>query len=100
LDGLERVPGHSTLRSNDRRLIAAGIAALEGRTQEALREGSAALADYERMGLPWRHAIGTMALVASLDPGARELRDSVETARATLVRIGARPFVARLDALI
>ena len=98
LDGLEGLPGHSPLRSNHQRLIAAGIAALDGRGQEALREGTAALAEYERMGLPWPHALGTMAALAVL--GAEpELRPMAATARATLIRLGATPFLGRLDAL-
>jgi len=100
LGGLDGLPGHSALQSNDRRLVAAGLAALDGRTQEALREGASALAEYERMGLPWRHAVGTMALMATAGPGEPDVRPMAVTARATLVRLGATPFLAQLDALL
>jgi tetratricopeptide (TPR) repeat protein len=100
LSGLDGLPGHSALRANDKRLIAAGITALDGRSQEALREGTAALAEYERIGMPLRHATGTMALVAALGGAVPELREQVGTARATLVRLRATPVIAQLDALL
>jgi tetratricopeptide (TPR) repeat protein len=99
LDGLRGLPGHSPVRANQERLLAAGIAGLDGRTAEALREGTAALAEYERMDLPWPHATGTMALVAAIGPEP-ELLANAATARATIVRLGASPFLVQLDALL
>jgi hypothetical protein len=94
------MPVRSQLHTNRQRLLAAGIAALEGRTAEGLREGMTALAEYDRMDLPWPHAIGTLALAAAVPGQVPELRDHLDRARATFVRLRARPFLAQLDALV
>jgi tetratricopeptide (TPR) repeat protein len=100
LDGLASMPVRSQLHTNRQRLLAAGLAALDGRREEALREGGTALAANDRMDLPWPHAIGAMALLAAVPGQVPELRDHLDRARATFVRLRARPFLAQLDALV
>ncbi len=95
LDGL---PGHSRLRGDDRRLLRAGLAALDGRGPEALREARAVFGEYGRLGLPWRQALGALMLLGTIGGGDAEVRVLAESARETFLRLGAKPFVALLDA--
>jgi class 3 adenylate cyclase/tetratricopeptide (TPR) repeat protein len=91
---------HGRLSTLDRRLLRAGLAALDGRRVEAIREARAVLLEYERMGLPWRQAVGTLMLVATVGTDEPEVRALAEAAREILVRLGARPFLERLDAAL
>jgi tetratricopeptide (TPR) repeat protein len=81
----------------DRRLIGAGLLALDGRPADALHEGRAVLAEYERMGLPWRQAIGALMLVYVAGGDEADVRDLVDTARAIFTGVGATPFLTLLD---
>jgi class 3 adenylate cyclase len=84
----------------DRARIAAGIAALEGEGSESVAGFIDAIRAYEQLGLPFEAAAAAvdMAIVlpsaAAASPAAAE---AIETARATLTRLGAAPFLARLD---
>jgi len=100
IDGLDGLPGHARLRAVDRRMLAAGLAALDGRTQDALREARAVMADYDQLGLPWRRALGSMMLVALVGRDEADVADLAAFARATFERLGATPFLAQLDALL
>ncbi len=95
---LDAMPGNSRLRSYDRRLLRAGLAALDGRAPEALREARAVFGEYGRLGLPWREALGALMLVSTIGSSDAEVRALAESARETFLRLGARPFVALLDA--
>ena len=97
---LSRLPGHSRMRDADRRLVEAGLAALDGRRSEALREARFALDEYDVIGLPWRKALGGLMLTSTLGAADPEVRDFTEAARETFVRLKARPFLERLDALV
>jgi tetratricopeptide (TPR) repeat protein len=96
----ERIGPRGRILALDRRLLRAGLAALDGRRVEALREGQTAIAEYERLGLPWRQALGILMLVSTLGPGEPEVRALAVPGREILVRLGARPFLERLDAAI
>ena len=98
LDAHERIGPRGRILALDRRLLRAGLAALDGRPADALREAQAVIAEYERLGLPWRQALGTLMLVATVGTGDPEVRALAETAREILARLGARPFLERLDA--
>jgi class 3 adenylate cyclase/tetratricopeptide (TPR) repeat protein len=98
LDALDDLPGHGRVRAIDRRLLVAGRDALDGRPVEALREARVAFADYDRLGLPWRRALGGLMLASTIGPDDAEVRAAAESARATFVRLGAKPFVEQLDA--
>ena len=93
----ERTGQHGRLVTLDRRLLRAGLAALDGRRLEAIRETRAVTAEYERLGLPWRQALGTLMLVSTIGVGEPEVRALAEPAREILVRLGAKPFLERLD---
>src|SRR5204863_9829413 len=62
LTELRGLPGHSRMRAADRRMLEAGLAALDGRSMEAMRDARFALGEYEAIGLPWRHALSGLML--------------------------------------
>ncbi|HET7727108.1 MAG TPA: adenylate/guanylate cyclase domain-containing protein [Candidatus Limnocylindrales bacterium] len=97
LGQLEAVPGHRRLIALDRRLISAGLLALEGQTDEAIREARAVRDEYERMGLVWRSAHVGLLLASTIGPGHPDVRSAGESARETFARLGARPFLAMLE---
>ncbi|HEY6058427.1 MAG TPA: hypothetical protein VIV06_10365, partial [Candidatus Limnocylindrales bacterium] len=92
--------GHSRLRNADRRLLEGGLAALDGRPSDALRDARTALDEYERLGLPWRKALAALMLTSTIGPDDAEVRALAQSARETFVRLGARPFLELLDALL
>jgi len=79
--------------------IRAGIAALEGRPDEAKALFRAALADDRELGLEWSEALCTLVVAPLLDPEDPEVQAQVERARHILIRLRAAPFIARLDSL-
>ena len=82
------------------RFLRVGLIALEGDSNEALRDGRAVIAEYARLGLPWRQAVATLAPVKVLGPQDAELRERAGEARDTFTRLGAKPFLAWLDAAL
>jgi hypothetical protein len=84
----------------DRRLLAAGLLGLRGRPGDALREGRLVLGEYERSRIPWRHALGALMLVTVVDSDEAETADLAEAARTTFAQVGAKPFLALLDAAL
>jgi len=92
--------GHGRQFALDRRLLRAGLAALEGRSAESLRETRAVIGEYGRLGLPWRQALAALVLLSTIGAGEAEVRGVAESARETLARLGAKPFLERLDAAL
>jgi hypothetical protein len=98
--GLDAAIGRGRYWALNLRSLRVGLMALEGGTNEALRDGRAVVAEYARMDLPWRQAVATLALVHALGPGDPELRERAAEAREIFSRLGARPFLAWLDAVM
>ena len=96
-DALSKTRGSRRMRELDGRLLEAGLAALDGRHSDAIREARAAIDDYERLRLPWRAALGGLMLATILGPDDHEVRERASVARETFVRLGAKPFVAFVD---
>jgi class 3 adenylate cyclase/tetratricopeptide (TPR) repeat protein len=78
----------------------AGIAALEGRSAEAVAGYREALRAYGHLGLAFEQAAAAVdmaTLLPSSELTAPEPRAAIEAARATLERLGAGPFLDRLE---
>ncbi len=97
---LEATPRHGRAIDNDHATILAGIAALEGRTAEAMTVYRQALGVWRDLGLVWDEAMCAIDMATVLDPSDPEVVAAAETARSTLVGLGATPFVERLDAAL
>ncbi len=78
--------------------IHAGIAALEGRSDEAAAGYGEALKHYRALGLDFELAGAALDWVLLLGPGTPEARAAADEARAIFERLGARPYLERLDA--
>ena len=89
---------HASLTELQRRSIRAGIAAMEGDTDGALALYRQVLHGLEDLGVAWEAALVAIDMASVLDPARPEVQAAAAAAREGLVRVGARPFVERLDA--
>ena len=86
--------------SADRLVARAGIDALEGRGPAALAGYREALRAYRQLGLAFDEAAATVDMATLLPSPERDLADvtaAITSARTTLGRLGARPYLDRLD---
>jgi class 3 adenylate cyclase/tetratricopeptide (TPR) repeat protein len=97
---LEESGLHGPAVEADRRTIQAGLAALDGRTAEALALYRDSLRDWRELGLPWDEALTGIDMATLLDPAIPEVQVAATTAREILVRLRAVPFITRLDAAL
>ena len=91
---------HGAAVEADRRTIRAGLAALEGRPADVLALHREALRGWRDLGLAWDEALCGLDMASLLDPADPEVRAAADAAREILVRLGAAPFIARLDAAL
>jgi class 3 adenylate cyclase/tetratricopeptide (TPR) repeat protein len=80
--------------------IRAGIAALDGATSDAAALYRQALEAWREMGLPWDLALTAIDMAELLGPEDPEVRAIAPEARGILEGVGAKPYVARLDAAL
>lgn len=59
-----------------------------------------ALRSWRDLGLPFDEALTAVDMATLLDPADAEVRAAAESARETLGRLGARPFLTRLEAAL
>ena len=81
----------------DKASIEAGIAALEGRTAQALSLYREALRGWRNLRLAWDEALTVVDMVTFLGPDEAEVRAAADWARETLMRLGATPYLERLE---
>jgi len=98
VDSLDASGVHGPAIEADRTTIRAGLAALEGRSADALRLYRDALRAWRDLGLAWDEALCGLDMALLLDPAEPEVRAAADAAREILVRLGAVPFIERLDA--
>jgi class 3 adenylate cyclase/tetratricopeptide (TPR) repeat protein len=91
---------HGPAVEADRVTIRAGIAALEGRSSEALATYREAMGAWRTLGLAWDEALCGIDMATLLDPVDPEVRVAAEAAREILVRLGATPFLERLETAV
>jgi class 3 adenylate cyclase/tetratricopeptide (TPR) repeat protein len=89
---------HGTVVEADRLTIRAGIAALDDRAADALPLYREALRAWRVLGLAWDEALCGIDMATLLDPSDPEVRAAAEAAREILIRLGAKPFLERLEA--
>jgi class 3 adenylate cyclase/tetratricopeptide (TPR) repeat protein len=100
LAALETLGLHAPLVEHYRTSIQGGLAALGGDANEAARLYQAALRGYRELGIPFAEASAAIVMATVLDPGMPEVRAAAERAREILTKLGARPFLERLEAAL
>ena len=93
----EGTPRRGRAIDGERATIRAGIAALEGRTSDAMSGYREALGVWRDLGLVWDEALCAIDMATLLDPSEPEVAAAAEVGRRTLVRLRAQPFLDRLD---
>jgi hypothetical protein len=83
-----------------RATLKAGICALEGRTSEALALYRDALRGWRDTHSVWDEALTGVDMAMLLDPAEPEVAAAIKSTRALLERLGARPYIERLDAAV
>ncbi|MBA2381865.1 MAG: hypothetical protein H0V73_07120 [Chloroflexi bacterium] len=100
LASLDAAGLHGPAVEADRMSIRAGIAALEGRTSDALALYREALSAERELGLLWDEALTAIDMATLLGSDLPEAAAAAAAAREILVRLGATPFIERLDAAL
>jgi len=100
LAALDATGVHGSVVELRRMTIRAGLAAVEGRAAEALGLYRETVRGWHDLGLPWDEALTAIDMATLIDPGEAEVRSTAASAREILVRLGAKPFVDRLDAAL
>jgi tetratricopeptide (TPR) repeat protein len=77
--------------------LRAAIAGMEGRHTEAVSHFHDALAAWRELGATWDEAVTGISAVITLDPPDKQVRAIAESTRSILERLGARPYIERLD---
>ncbi len=98
LAALDATGVHGSVVELRRMTIRAGLAALEGRGAEARGLYREALKGWHDLGLVWDEAMTGLDMVILLEPSEAEVHAAAESTRQILARLGARPFLERLDA--
>jgi class 3 adenylate cyclase/tetratricopeptide (TPR) repeat protein len=83
----------------DRMGLVAGLAALRGRKDEAVHLFVQGAAECRRLKLPWTEALLGIDMATVLDSSLPEVAEATASTREILTRLGAAPFLARLDQL-
>ena len=99
-DRLDAHPSPGSNISAARIAARAGIAALEGRPDEALAGYRDALSRYRAMGLAFELACADLDLVVLMGLDQPATREPAAEARAIFERVGARPYLERLEAAV
>jgi hypothetical protein len=97
---LEADPRTDNVLVTERIRARAGIAALEGRTDEAIARYGDAMARHRVTGYDWDLARTALDLVALVGGDRPAVREAAAEARAIFGRAGARPYLAWLETAV
>jgi class 3 adenylate cyclase/tetratricopeptide (TPR) repeat protein len=97
---LDDFPASGRTVQVDRAAAAAGIAALEGRSSDAVAGYLDVLQRWQGLGLYFDFARAALDFVLLVGPEVPEARTAAAEARPIFERLGARPYLERLDAAL
>ncbi|HXQ95426.1 MAG TPA: hypothetical protein VN800_00750, partial [Candidatus Acidoferrales bacterium] len=95
--GLEASDIHGSSATARHATIRAGLAALEGEVDHALAGYRDALRRWSDLGLLWDQALCAIDMATLLNPAQPDVAAAGEAGREILTRLGARPFLERLE---
>jgi class 3 adenylate cyclase len=99
-DAAEEAGGFGPLIAARRQTSRAGIAALEGRTADALNLYRDALRGWRSVHAVWDEALTGIDMATVLDPAEPEVAAAIKSTREILEHLGAKPYLERLDAAV
>jgi class 3 adenylate cyclase/tetratricopeptide (TPR) repeat protein len=91
---------HGPVVEVKRTTMRASIAALEGRKREAIALYQEALAGWRDLKVTWEEALTGIDMATVLDPAEPEVQAVVRSTREILTRLGAKPYLERLEAVV
>jgi hypothetical protein len=91
--------GYGPVNGARRQAMEAGLAALDGRTKEALALYREALAGWRATNSVWDEAMTGLQMATLLNVGEPEVAAAVASARAIYEHLGAKPYMEWLDEL-
>jgi tetratricopeptide (TPR) repeat protein len=97
LAALDATGVHGPIVEVRRTTLRAGLAALEGRAAEAAALYREALRGWRELGIVWDEVLTSIDMATLLDPADPEVRAAAASSREILSRLGARPYLDRLD---
>ncbi|MEP7158209.1 MAG: hypothetical protein ABI797_02185, partial [Chloroflexota bacterium] len=95
----EELGGYGSVHEARYATLQAGLAALGGRTKEALALYKTALAGWRATHAVWDEALTGLEMATLLDAAEPDVAAAVASSRAIFDRLGAKPYVAWLDRL-
>ena len=98
LAGIVATGLHAPVIDLHRRVVEAGIAALDGRTDDALSLYQDALRGWGDLGITWEEAMTGLDMAMLLDRGGPRVRPPVDRARSTFAGLRATRLLELLDA--
>ena len=96
----ESTGGTGAVVEGRRASLKASMAALDGRTAEALGLYREALRNWRTAGGVWDEALTGLTMAQLLDPAEPEVAAAIDSTREILQRLKAKPYLERLDALL
>ena len=100
LEALGETGTHGPAVELRRKTIQAGLAALDGRPHEALMLYREVLRGCGDLRLAWDEALTAIDMAMLLDPAEPAVQEAADAARGILSDLGARPYLARLEAAL
>ena len=100
LAALDATGVHGPAMEADRMVIRSGLAALDSRPTDALVGYREALRSWRDLGLAWDEALAGIDMATLLDSADHEVGSATQSAQVILARLGARPFLERLDQVL
>ncbi len=94
---IDRSGIHGPALEAGRLTVQAGLAAVGGDPAEAVTLYRQALRAWQQLGLAWDEALCQLDMAILLDPSDPGVLAAAELARETMTRLGAKPFLARLE---
>ncbi len=100
LEALDATGFHGRVVEVRRLTLRAALAAMEGQSAAALGLYRDALTSWHELGMAWDEALTGVDMVSLLDPTEPDVRAVAESTRAILERLGAKPYLDRLEAAL